>query len=141
MERSYPSTDTAGNTLDVPYSGLALGVDPAGEATPLKVGPEGETVVNHATTSIGHGVKVVASAGTDEVLASATPAKWIVIQAQTDNSGIVAVGGAGVDATVATGTGVALAAGESVTLLIADLSDLYVDAVTNGDGVRYTYGA
>lgn len=90
--------------------------------------------------SIGHGVKTVATAGTDEVLATSRSAKWAIVQAQTDNTGVIAVGTAGVDATVATGTGVALAAGESVTLPVADLADIYIDATVSGDGVRYTYG-
>lgn len=89
---------------------------------------------------IGHGVKVVASAGTDEALTTTTTAKWVVIQAQTDNTGVIAVGTAGVDATVATGNGVALAAGESLTIPADDLKNIYIDATVTGDGVRYTYG-
>lgn len=96
--------------------------------------------VDHTSTGIGHGVKTVAAAGTDEALAASTPAKWVVIQAQTDNTGIMAVGATGVDATVATGNGVALAAGESISLPIDNLADVFVDATVSGDGVRYTYG-
>ena len=97
--------------------------------------------VGHDTTGIGHGVKTVASAGTDEALVSQiTFAKWVTIQAQTDNTGVIAVGGAGVDATVATGTGVALSAGAMVTIPCEDLKDIYIDATVTGDGVRYTYG-
>jgi len=97
--------------------------------------------VAHDTTGIGHGVKTVTSAGTDEALVSAiTNAKWVIIQAQTDNTGVIAVGAVGVDATVATGTGVALAAGVMVTLPVEDLKDIYIDATVSGDGVRYTYG-
>lgn len=96
--------------------------------------------VAHNTTGIGHGLKTVAAAGTDEALAASTAAKWVIIQAQTDNTGLVAVGAAGVDATIATGNGVALAAGESVTLLIDNLADIFIDATVSGDGARYTYG-
>jgi len=100
-----------------------------------------EVVVSeHSTTGMGHGVKTVTTAGTDVVLADTTPAKWVIVQAQTDNTGIVAVGALGVDATVATGTGVALAAGESVTLLCNNLADIFIDATVSGDGVRFTYG-
>jgi len=91
--------------------------------------------------AIGHGVKTVTTAGTDVALATTTIAKWVVIQAQTDNTGVIAVGAAGVDATVATGTGVALAAGESLTIPVDDLKNIYIDSTVNGDGVRYTYGA
>jgi len=93
----------------------------------------------HNVTGIGHGVKTVTTAGTDVVLSASTTAKVVIITAQTDNTGLVAVGGSGVDATVLTGTGVALWAGDSVTLLVDDLADVYIDATVSGDGVRYTY--
>jgi hypothetical protein len=97
--------------------------------------------VGHDTVGIGHGVKTVTTAGADEALVSQiTWAKWVTIQAQTDNTGIVAVGASGVDATVATGTGVALSAGAMITIPCDDLKDIYIDATVNGDGVRYTYG-
>lgn len=95
---------------------------------------------DHTTVAIGHGVKVVAAAGTDEALAASTRCKWVTVQAQTDNTGVVAVGASGVDATVATGTGVALTAGASITIPIDDLAKLYIDATVSGEGVRYTYG-
>lgn len=90
-------------------------------------------------TSIGHGVKTVTTAGTDVALAASTPAKVVIIQAQTDNTGAIAVGASGVDATVATGSGVLLYAGDSVALEIDNLADVYIDATVNGEGVRYTY--
>jgi len=89
--------------------------------------------------AIKHGVKTVTTAGTDVALATSTSARWVIIQAQTDNTGVIAVGEAGVDATVATGTGVALAAGESISLPCEDLGSIYIDSTVNGDGVRYTY--
>lgn len=93
-----------------------------------------------ACRNVGHGVKTVAAAGTDEALASTTPCLWVAIQAQTDNTGIIAVGAAGVDATVATGTGLALSAGDSIVIEISNLAAIYIDATVTGDGVRYTYG-
>ena len=100
----------------------------------------GNPLRGHNITSIGHGVKTVTTAGTDVALvATSTPAKVVIIQAQTDNTGAIAVGGSGVDATVATGTGILLYAGDSVTLEVDDLADVYIDATVNGEGVRYTY--
>lgn len=91
--------------------------------------------------AIKHGVRTVTTAGTDVVLSTTSVGiKWVIIQAQTDNTGIIAVGESGVDATVATGTGVALAAGESLTVPLDDLANIYIDATVNGEGVRYTYG-
>lgn len=91
-------------------------------------------------SAIGHGVKTVTTAATAEVLAASTKASWVVIQAQTDNTGIIGIGASGVLATVATGTGIALAAGESIGFPVDNLSDVYVDTTVNGDGVRYIYG-
>lgn len=96
-------------------------------------------VVDHSTSGIGHGVQT--SPATPVALTStSTKAKWVTIQAQTDNSSSVAVGGSGVAATVATGTGILLAAGETVTLPVYDLSYVYIDALVSGEGVRYIYG-
>lgn len=95
--------------------------------------------VGHDKTGIGHGVKVVTTAGTHLALATSTAAKLVIIQAQTDNTDGVAVGGDAVDATVATGDGILLYAGDSITLEIDDLADVYVDSLVNGEGVRYTY--
>ena len=98
--------------------------------------------VGHDSTGIGSGVKTVTTAGTDVALASSTAAKWVIIQAQTDNTSAVAIGASGVDATVATGTGLLLYAGDWTPRLdIDNLADVYVDALVSGEGVRYIYGS
>ncbi|MDP3937595.1 MAG: hypothetical protein Q8R92_05605 [Deltaproteobacteria bacterium] len=113
-------------------------VDPS--APVLAAGSETIGKVDHSTTGIGHGVKTVTSAGTHEALAASTAAKWVIIQAQTDNTSLVAVGATGVDATVATGNGILMAAGESIVLAIDNLADVFVDALVSGEGVRFAYG-
>lgn len=117
--------------------------DPSTPANKASVDSSGRlsVKVDHTIGSIGHGNKNVTTAGTDEALAGSTTCKWVVVQAQTDNTGFIAVGGSGVDATVATGTGVLLAAGQSVTLLVDDLADVFIDSTVNGEGVRFNYGA
>jgi hypothetical protein len=96
--------------------------------------------VGHDVIGIGHGVATVTAAGTDEQITStSTPCKKVDLTAQTDNTGYIAVGGEGVDATEATGTGVYLSAGDTYCIEIDDLSDVYIDATVSGDGVRYTY--
>lgn len=95
--------------------------------------------IDHNVTGVGHGIKTITLAGTDEVLAGSTAAKYLTIQAQTDNTGWCAVGATGVDATVATGTGVLLAPGDSYSYSIDNLADTFVDCTVSGDGVRYTY--
>ena len=101
-------------------------------------------VINTAVTSkyitgSADGVKVVTTAGTDVILASSTACKRVVIQAQTDNTGLIAVGATGVDATIATGTGIILYAGDAYELEIDNLADIYIDSTVNGEGVRYHY--
>ena len=97
--------------------------------------------VGHDSTGIGHGVKTVSSAGAHEALvASSTPAKRVMLQAQTDNADGVAVGGDTVDATVATGDGILLYAGDWTPWVnVDDLTDIYVDALASGEGVRFIY--
>lgn len=90
-------------------------------------------------TGIGHGVKTVTTAGTDVALAASTPCKKVDIQAQTDNTSAIAVGGSGVDATVATGTGIFLNPGDVYSLEIDNLADIYIDSLVSGEGVRFTY--
>lgn len=94
---------------------------------------------NHANTTMGHGVTTVTTAGTDVALAGSTAAKYVTIQAQTDNTSWIAVGATGVDATIATGNGVLLAPGDSVTLRVDNLADVFIDSLVNGEGVRYNY--
>ena len=95
--------------------------------------------IGHDVTGIGHGVMTVTTGGSDLVLAASTACKMVIIQAQTDNTNPVAVGASGVDATIATGTGVLLYPGEIVVLQVDNLADVFVDSITSGEGVRYTY--
>ena len=128
---------TAVELIDNAISGSEMQVD---VVAALPTGTNSIGTVGHNTTNLADGVTTVTTAGTDVVLASSTVAKWVIIQAQTDNTGIIAVGNAGVDATVATGTGIALAAGESVTIPCSNLNTIYIDSTVDTDGVRYTYG-
>lgn len=121
-------------------SGVDIGDVDVTSLPALAAGTNDVGVVGHNTTGLADGVKTVSTAGTDEALIGSTACKWAIIQAQTDNTGLVAVGATGVDATVATGTGILLAAGESVTIITDNLADIYVDSTVNGEGVRFVYG-
>ncbi len=59
--------------------------------------------------------------------------------AETNNDDIVVVGGATVVAALATRRGAPLYPGDPYDLDIDDLSDVYLDVMTSGDGVTYTY--
>lgn len=127
---------TSVQTLDNAISGNEMQVDvvgalPAGSAIIGKVG--------HDITGIGHGVTTVTTAGTDVALAASTACKKVTIQAQTDNTSAIAVGASGVDATIATGTGILLFPGDSFELEIDNLADIFIDSLVNGEGVRYVY--
>ena len=90
--------------------------------------------------NINDGRKVVTAAGTAEALESSSRGvEMVIIVAETNNTGVMAVGGSGVIASLTTRTGVPLLAGEPVTLFNVDLGNVYVDATVNGDGVTYVY--
>lgn len=93
-----------------------------------------------AKGGIGNGRKTVTTVGAALALASATRANWVVITAETDNTGIITVGSSTVVGALATRQGVPLSAGESVSLIVADLADVFLDTTVNGDGVTFTYG-
>jgi len=90
-------------------------------------------------TEIGHGSKAVTTAGTDLALAASTACRRVIIMARTSNTGVIAVGASGVDATLSTGDGVLLYPGDSIDFQIDNLADVYIDATVSGEGVRFTY--
>lgn len=95
----------------------------------------------HDTTGGGVGRKTVATTGSEEALAGSTAAKWVIITAETDNTNPVTVGfGTSVVGALATRAGTPLSAGQSVTFFCDDLADIFVDVITNGEGVTFTYG-
>ena len=66
---------------------------------------------------------------------------FVIVQALAGNGDVVFVGGA----TIASGRGARLAAGDSVTFPahpnnVYDLREIFVDAAVNGEGVSYVYG-
>jgi hypothetical protein len=88
---------------------------------------------------ISDGRKVVAAAATAEALAASTPCKRVVITAETDNTGVIVVGGSTVVAALGTRRGSPLSAGDSVTIVTNNLANIYLDTTVNGDGVTYHY--
>lgn len=132
--------NTATDTTSVSAISILKQISASVQAMILSAGAAVIGKVDHTTTGIGHGVTTVTTAGTDVALAGSTVAKWVTIQAQTDNTARVAVGATGVDATIATGNGISLAAGDSITLPCDNLADIFVDSLVNGEGVRYVYG-
>ena len=96
--------------------------------------------VLHDITAIGDGRKVVTAAATAETLvASSTACQKLDIQAETDNTGLIAVGTSTVVAAEGTQRGIILQAGDVYSIEIDDLVEVYVDATVSGDGVTFTY--
>ena len=94
--------------------------------------------VTSAVTSISDDRKVVTTAGTRVALATSLACKEVIITAETDNTGIVAVGAAGtVIAALATRTGIPLNAGDSIVLQTDNLADVGLDSTVSGDGVTF----
>ena len=85
------------------------------------------------------GRQTVTSAGT-AVQLSTTPTSIleVAITAETDNTGIIVVGGSTVVASLSTRRGTPLQAGETVVLGVNDLAKVYLDTTVNTDGVTYT---
>lgn len=89
--------------------------------------------------SVIDGRQVVTTAGTRVQLSTTqTSVLEVTITAETDNTGYIVVGGATVVASLSTRRGTPLSAGDSYTVAVNDLSDVYIDSTVNGDGVTYS---
>ncbi len=92
-------------------------------------------------TTLGTGRRTVAAAGTPvQLQGTAILSLWVIITAETDNTRVIVVGGASVEAALATREGTPLGAGDTIALDVVDLSAVWIDSTVNGDGVTYTYG-
>jgi hypothetical protein len=87
------------------------------------------------------GYKVVAAAGTAEVLSTNTSiCAEVTVVAHLSNTSIVNVGDSGViAATGATHRGIPLAAGDAVTWHHVAPSALWIDSRVNGEGVTFVW--
>jgi len=142
---ALPSSGTAvaqgeGTRLSASLNGVqyVMLVNEDGSKSPIDQ-TSGQVVTTHSITGGGQGKKVTTGAGNHIVLGGDVDCKKIDIQAQTDNTGLIAVGFNTVDATEATGDGIILYAGDTYSLEVTNLNLIYIDSTVTGDGVRYTY--
>ena len=105
----------------------------------LTAGSLGTVSSSSDITGISNGRTIVTTAGTRVVLATSTACKKIDITAETDNTGLIVVGGTTVVAALATRQGVPLNAGDTYSLEIDNLNDINLDSTVSGDGVTYSY--
>ena len=87
--------------------------------------------------TIGDGSQTVTTAGTRvQLTTTATPCRLVNIFAKAGNTGNIFVGGS----TVSSARGIVLEQARSTDWFpIDDLSKVYIDAATNGDGVQYAF--
>ncbi len=83
--------------------------------------------------TIYNGKKAVTTAGTRVTLASSQAVKSVTIKALVANTGVIYVG----DASVSSTTGFQLASGDTISMDIANLSTVNLDASVSGEGVSY----
>lgn len=89
-------------------------------------------------SSIANGYKDVATAGASvPIVATSTTCINILMQAKTNNTGNIYVGGS----SVSSSNGICLYPGESLSINIDNLDEIYIDSSVSGDGVVFTYTA
>lgn len=85
------------------------------------------------------------AAGTAEAISDSNyKYALITICAETDNTGVIAVGNSGVIASLSTRTGIPLEASDCYTLSSPstngeELKTIYIDSTVSGDGVTFQY--
>ena len=104
-----------------------------------------QNIGNPATTLlITSDRKTVTTAATAERLSSTQLlCDVLVITAETDNTGIITVGGSAVVGALATRKGIPLTVGKSTVMIAPEgkkinLYDVWLDTTVNGDGATYT---
>ena len=132
-----PNTDQGVTAL-----GRHTSAGPTETLIPIKVEADGTVVTSGGATAssvtidpytgLAGGTKSVALAATPEALAASTAIKAVVVQAQRTNTSFVSVGATG-------GEVFDLFPLDSITLMIDDLSKVFVAVQVNGEGVNFLY--
>jgi hypothetical protein len=91
-----------------------------------------------APGSVGTGRKTVTSAGSAEQFTD-TKCSYVIITAESDNTGNVVVGDANVVAAAGSERGIILEPSRSERIYLSNLNLLWLDSAENGDGVSYAY--
>lgn len=93
--------------------------------------------------SNGEGSKNVAAAGTPEkLLAASTPCSEVAVTARPGNTGKIAVGfSAAVRAAAGGEVGAILSPGDTISVPVGNVNQVYIDATVNGEGVSFLFAA
>lgn len=138
---NQPSIDRAEHDETYGVKKVAIfGYDPSGPSmvqlavdSDGKLKVVGDISIGGTTSTIYHGRQMVSTAGTAVQLASSQSIKWVIIKALSTNDSVIFVGGSDVSAE----NGYILSPGEAIGLDIDNLSKVYIDSSTDGDGVSY----
>jgi hypothetical protein len=96
------------------------------------------SLLDNPGSSLDVGRQTVTTAGTAVQLSTdQTRVIEVAIQAETDNTGLIVVGDSSVVASLSTRKGIALAAGDAITLNVSQLTQVFLDTTVNTDGVTF----
>jgi len=129
---AYPKiklADDSGNAVGVTSNRLNVNAYLAATPT-IDIGDV--EITGHSTIGSGNNTDVGTSA---EVLTTSTECKHVDLMAAIANTGIIYVGGTNVSATI----GIALYAGDTYSLDIENLRDIYVLASVDGEDIQWVY--
>lgn len=118
-----------------------LAADGSGFSVPVAVDPATGRVLVNSTggsgpstpTTVLNGKTIVTTAGTRVALAASTTCVSVTVKALITNTGLIYVG----NSTVSSSNGLQLSAGDTISLDIANLSTVNIDAAVSGEGVTY----
>jgi hypothetical protein len=91
------------------------------------------------TSEVNDGRQIVTIPGTAVALATSTVCKRVTVVAEFSNTGTITVGSSTVIDAEATRRGIPLYPGDSYTLDVDDLDEVFIDAEVATDGVSYTF--
>lgn len=118
----------------IPWDGsLTAGTLTIGKVDQGTAGASAWLVTENPPASVLNGNKNVTTAGTRVTLAGSTSAKSVTVKAKRTNTGSIYVG----DSSVSSANGFELRAGDSVSLDIANLQTVNLDASVSGEGVTF----
>ncbi len=89
---------------------------------------------------IKSGRKIVTTTGTAEpISATVMLVDYVLITAETNNTGVITVGDSDVVAAVGTREGTPLNAGDHMAIPGVNLEAVYLDTTVSGDGITYIF--
>lgn len=111
----------------------------SGNLTPIPVDQNSRPVTGTFRAMVSGKATVVTAGTCVQLTTTPTEAKSIDVTANYNNTDIVTVGGSGVIGAQTGRMGVPIASGNTYTFKVTDVSLVWIDAVSSGDGVTFNY--